>query len=91
MPTAARHVRSVRLVTRVNDANEDRISLDPNIPQLHWPGHEDEQINDEFHGQSGGPVYRVIDANLERGEPVDRLEFVGIIFRQLIDSSWPVR
>ena len=30
-------------------------------------------------------VYRVIDANLERGEPVDRLEFVGIIFRQLID------
>jgi hypothetical protein len=49
--------------TRVNDANNERISLHPDVPNTHWPGHEGEEINDRFHGQSGGPVYRVIDAN----------------------------
>ena len=44
-----------------------------------------EQINDQFHGQSGGPVYRVIDANPAAGEVVDRLEFVGIIYNRLMD------
>jgi hypothetical protein len=48
-------------------------------------GHEGEQINDLFHGQSGGPVYRVIDANPERGEVVDRLELVGIIYNRVMD------
>ena len=71
--------------TRVNDANDQRISLDPDIPNVHWPGHEGERINDQFHGQSGGPVYRVIDANPERGEVVDRLEFVGIIYNRVME------
>lgn len=52
---------------------------------MHWPGHEGEQINDQFHGQSGGPVYRVIDANPERGEIVDRLELVGIIYNRVME------
>jgi hypothetical protein len=71
--------------TRVNDANEERISLHRDVPNTHWPGHEGEQINDQFHGQSGGPVYRVIDANPERGEIVDRLELVGIIYNRVMD------
>jgi hypothetical protein len=52
---------------------------------MHWPGHEGEQINDQFHGQSGGPVYRVIDANREAGQIVDRLEFVGIIYNRVME------
>jgi hypothetical protein len=72
-------------VTQANDANQERISLDPDIPHMHWPGHEGEQINDQFHGQSGGPVYRVIDANPAAGEVVDRLKFVGIIYNRLMD------
>lgn len=71
--------------TRVNEANDERIALDPNIPNMHWPGHEGEQINDQFHGQSGGPVYRVIDAKPERGEVVDRLELVGIIYNRVME------
>jgi hypothetical protein len=51
---------------------------------LYWPGHEGEQINTSFGGISGGPVYRVIDANRETGEPLDRLELVGIIDRQIM-------
>lgn len=71
--------------TRVNDANHERISLHPNVANTHWPGHEGEQINDQFHGQSGGPVYRVVDANRECGEVVDRLELVGIIYNRVMD------
>lgn len=71
--------------TRVNDANNERISLHPDVANTHWPGHEGEQINDQFHGQSGGPVYRVIDANPDRGEVVDRLELVGIIYNRVLD------
>lgn len=69
----------------MNEANGERIALDPDIPNMHWPGHEGEQINDQFHGHSGGPVYRVIDANLERGEVVDRLELVGIIYNRVME------
>jgi hypothetical protein len=36
-------------------------------------------------GQSGGPVYRVIDQNLDRGEIVDRLELLGIIYNRVFD------
>lgn len=72
------------IATKVNDANSARIALEPGIATLHWPGHEGETINTSFHGQSGGPVYRVIDAAPDKGEVVDRLELIGIIDRQFM-------
>jgi len=48
-------------------------------------GHEGETINQNWGGQSGGPVYRVIDANLENAELLDRLELVGFIYNRVMD------
>jgi len=70
-------------VGKIQDVNEDRIVLAPQADTVYWPGHEGEQINKSFGGQSGGPVYRVIDADPSRGEVVDRLQLVGII-----DRTW---
>lgn len=91
-PQVLRHPRTKEVdfpfqwfATRVNSATDQRISLDPSISNMHWPGHEGEKINDQFHGQSGGPVYRVIDADPERGEVVDRLELVGIIYNRVME------
>jgi hypothetical protein len=66
---------------RVNDVNPARIALHVGFERLHWPGHEGEQMNRTLSGQSGGPVYRVIDANFREGgnEVVDRVEVVGFI------------
>jgi hypothetical protein len=69
---------------KVNDADAGRIVLEPGIATVYWPGHEGEEINTSFAGQSGGPVYRVIEADRAKGEPVDRLELIGIIDRQLM-------
>jgi hypothetical protein len=66
--------------------NAERIVLEPGISNLYWPGHEGEQINTSFGGISGKPVYRVIDANREKGELLDRLELVGIIDRQVMED-----
>ncbi len=51
------------------------ITLHLDMPNLHWPFHENEQFNPELGGLSGGPVFRVIDA-----PPIDRLELVGFIY-----------
>jgi hypothetical protein len=72
-------------ISRVNDANEERISLEPDAEHVYWPDHEGEQINQDWGGQSGGPVYRVIDASAEAGEALDRLELVGFIYNRLGD------
>ena len=68
-------------VSRVSSVDPDRIVLDPVLETLYWPGHEAEQINTKWWGQSGGPVYRVVDASPD-GSVVDRLELVGFIYQQ---------
>jgi hypothetical protein len=70
--------------TRLNSVNSERLVLEPDVEHVYWPGHEGEKINTSFGGQSGGPVYRVIDANREKGELLDRLELVGFIDRQIM-------
>lgn len=64
--------------TRVGDVSSSRIVLNPAPSNLYWPGHDGEAINEDWGGQSGGPVYRVIDANPPH-ELIDRLELVGVI------------
>jgi hypothetical protein len=54
------------------------------VANVYCPGQGDQEINERFGGQSGGPVYRVIDQNLEIGETADRLEWVGMIYN-LVD------
>lgn len=65
----------------VNDATDLTITISPQADS-YWAAHPGETLNDNFGGQSGGPVYRVIDANLAHGgdEAVDRLELVGFIY-----------
>jgi hypothetical protein len=62
-----------------------RFFVDIDTEQLYWPGHEGETINNQWGGQSGGPVYRVIDADGD-SEPVDRLELVGIIYQRYMTT-----
>ena len=71
-------------LTKANDADSRRIALHPDVPNVYWPGHEGNEINQRFGGQSGGPVYRVIDQNLAKGETADRMEWVGMIYN-LVD------
>lgn len=71
--------------TRVNSVDDKVIVLEPDIPNLYWPGHEGETINSSLGGQSGGPIYRVIDATPDKTIVADRLELVGFI-----DRDWPV-
>jgi len=68
-------------VSRVSSTDPNRIILDPGLEKLYWPGHEGEQINTQWGGQSGGPVYRVVDAG-SNGSVFDRLELVGIIYQK---------
>ena len=70
----------------MQDANADRIALEPGVSKVYWPGHEGEEMNNSFAGQSGGPVYRVIEADLSKGEALDRLELVGIVDRQIMED-----
>ena len=67
-------------ITPIDSPSAERISIDPAISTLHWPGHEGEDFNADFRGLSGGPVYRVID-----GPPVDRLELVGFIYNRIME------
>jgi hypothetical protein len=81
------HFGFQHFASAVNEVKaEGVIVLDPGRDP-YWPGHEGERLNTEYHGQSGGPVYRVIDANVSKGgtEPVDRFELVGFIYQQLHD------
>ena len=68
----------------VNSVDDKVIVLEPNVKGVYWHGHEGMEINESFCGQSGGPVFRVIDANHANGEYVDRMELVGFIDRQYL-------
>ena len=70
-----------------SDVSGDKIVLAP-PDDAYWPEHPDTPMNQDFGGQSGGPVYRIIDANLKDGgsEPVDRLELVGFIYNKVLGA-----
>jgi hypothetical protein len=71
-------------VTRVNSVDVDRIVLEPGADRVYWPGHAGEPINTEWHGQSGGPVYRILDGGIG-GNLVDRVEVVGFIYQRYLE------
>jgi hypothetical protein len=70
--------------SRIDPDDSTRMVLDPALERLYWPGHEGEPINTNWGGQSGGPVYRFVDAS-PGGAAIDRLEFVGIIYQKWLD------
>jgi hypothetical protein len=65
---------------RVTDVANDSMVMHVDFANLYWPGHKaGEQINENLGGISG-PVYRVIEGQ------VDRLELVGFVFEYY--SPW---
>ena len=72
--------------TKVNSVNSERIVLEAVIDQMMWAGQPGRAgvVTKRLGGQSGGPVYRVIDANPGKGELFDRMELVGFIDRQIM-------
>jgi hypothetical protein len=66
-------------IWRANDVTEQNIVLRPDFPNLVWPGHEEERINENLGGISGGPVFRVIEKLAD--EKRVYLELVGIIYQ----------
>lgn len=86
-PSKVREVDFYRqyFISRVTDIDEKRgIILDPRMESVYWPEHEGEEFNKDWGGHSGGPVYRVIDANID-GELLDRVEVVGFIYQSYMD------
>jgi len=63
------------LASAVTSVSPDKMGLFLDLPNLHWPFHDGEQINAALGGMSGGGVYRVVE-----GQPVDRVELVGFIY-----------
>jgi len=62
-------------IWRVTDIATDSMVMNVDFANLYWPGHSaEEKISKNPGGVSGGPVYRVIEAD------IDRLEIVGFIF-----------
>ena len=44
---------------RVTDVTPQNLVMHGDFPNLHWPGHEEEKINEKVGGISGGPVFRL--------------------------------
>ena len=64
---------------KVTDVTETNIVLHVDFPNLYWPGHEEEKINDVLGGVSGGPVFRIIEIP-EGTQMRVRFELVGIVY-----------
>jgi len=65
--------------TQVTESN---IILHVDFPNMFWPGHEEEKMNDDLSGISGGPVFRLHEIpNPETGAILKvGFELVGIIY-----------
>lgn len=61
--------------TAITESSTSNIVLHVDLPNLHWPSHPNEAINPNLGGQSGGPVFRIVE-----GDPIDRLEVAGFIY-----------
>ena len=89
-------VRAVPTIPRVHLPMSIRQRTDVAVPVVnqagrcverhsgHVPGGEAGIFTKSLGGQSGGLVYRVIDANPAKGEPFNRMELVGFIDRQIM-------
>jgi hypothetical protein len=64
------------LATEVTDVS---IALHVDFQNLFWPGHENERINENPGGISGGPVFRVIE-DLQGADKRVYLELAGIAY-----------
>jgi hypothetical protein len=64
---------------RFADLTDQHIVLEPDYPNIYWPGHDGEQINTQPGGMSGGPVFRLIETSLPGGGVKPRLEVIGVI------------
>lgn len=74
-------------VSAVSDVTGDKVVLYP-PEDAYWPDYPDRPLNQDFGGKSGGPVYRVVDANIDGGgnEPIDRVELAGFIYNKVLGS-----
>lgn len=72
-------------IWRVTDVTDANILMHVDFPNLFWPGHEEERINDNPRGISGGPVFRIIEDLPNRRVG---LELVGIIYEYF--EPWEV-
>jgi hypothetical protein len=60
---------------RITDVDVNSMVMHVDFKNIYWPGHAaGEPFNEDPGGISGGPVYRIIEAD------VDRLEIVGFVF-----------
>ena len=56
---------------RISDVTDQNIILEPRFESMQWQGSE---TNADPGGWSGGPVFRSVDA------PIERLELIGFIY-----------
>lgn len=66
-------------IWKVSDVTPTNIVMHVDFPNLLWPDHEDEAINEELGGISGGPVFRIVE-QLAGSEKKVEFELVGIIY-----------
>src|SRR5207249_10676153 len=74
-------------IWRPTNITDTSIVLLVDFPNLFWPGHEEEKINEKLGGLSGGPVFRIIERLNQREKRV-YYELVGIVYE--IHESWEV-
>jgi len=74
-------------IWRPTDITDTNIVLHVDFPNLFWPGHEEEAINEKLGGVSGGPVFRIIE-QLDQPEKRVYYELVGVVYE--IHESWEV-
>jgi hypothetical protein len=75
------------IIWRPSDITDTNIVLHVDFPNLFWPGHEEEAINEKLGGISGGPVFRVVE-QLDGPEKRVYYELVGVVYE--IHESWEV-
>jgi hypothetical protein len=66
-------------IWRPIDITDTNIVLHVDFPNLFWPEHEEEKINENLGGISGGPVFRIIE-HLDRPEKRVYYELVGVVY-----------
>ena len=66
-------------IWRVTDITDANIVMHVDFPNLFWPNHEEQRMNENVGGVSGGPVFRIIE-QLQTPEKRVYLELVGIVY-----------
>ena len=63
----------------VTDVTPQNLVMHVDFPNLHWPGHEEEKINEKVGGISGGPVFRRREWLTDEPKRV-KFDLVGIVY-----------